>query len=86
MFLHRLEQRRLDFGRCPIDFIGQNQIGENGTFSGPKRPFSRIVNHGPDQICGEQVGSKLNPIELTANGTGQPFNRGRLGQSGETFQ
>ena len=43
-FLHGLQQRRLGLGRCPVDLVGEHQIGKDraGLELEPARPFGRL--------------------------------------------
>jgi len=63
--LHCLEERRLGLGRGPIDFVGQDDIGENGTTleaetAGPA-PLRFDHDIRADQVGGHQVRGELNP-------------------------
>ena len=57
--LHTFKQCALDFCRCAVDFIRQNQVCENRSFFNGERVFLRIVNIGSDHIGGKQVRRKL---------------------------
>ena len=61
--LHGLEQSALDFGRGPVDFISQNDIGKYRSFAGGEISCFGIVDQGADKITGKQVGRELDPLE-----------------------
>ena len=54
-FLHGFEQGGLHLGRRAVDFIGQDEVGEDGAFGGTVFPILRIIDERADDIGGEQV-------------------------------
>ena len=76
--LHRFKECALDLGRGAIDFVGEDNIGEYGAEFGSKGSLVGVVNHGSDQIGGEQVGSELEPGKGQLEGAGQGFDGKRL--------
>ena len=73
-------------GGCPVDFIGEQNIGEDGAFAEGERAVARIVETAPGHIGGKQVRRKLNPLKLTVNGFGEGFRQRRLPRSRHIFQ
>src|SRR5207302_8670784 len=59
--LHCLEQRALHLGGRTIDFVGEDEIGENGTLPGGEGARLRIVNLGADYVGGQHVRRELQP-------------------------
>lgn len=86
LLLHGFEQGALHFGRGAIDFVGQDQVGENGAAPGSKGPRLRIVNLRADQVGREQVRGELETGEFNVDGGGQGLDREGLGQTRHTFQ
>ena len=72
-FLHGFEQGALDFGRGAVDFVGQDEVGEDGAFPGGKAAGLRIVNLGADDIGGQQVGRELEAGKFDVEAVGQAF-------------
>jgi hypothetical protein len=64
--LHHLKQSRLGFRRRPIDLVGQDQIGEQGT--GANFEFARflIVNETDGNIARKQIRGKLDALKIQA--------------------
>jgi len=76
----------LHFGRRPVDFVGQHEIGEDRTFARLERPLARHVDHGPDQVGRQQVRRELNPLEPRRQGLRQGLDRRRFGQARHAFE
>ena len=76
--LHRLQQSGLCLGRGAVDFVGQNDVGENGTRDKAKISLSGraiFLDHlGARDVRGHQVRSELNAIENQIERTGQAAN------------
>ena len=85
-FLHRFKQRALHLGGRAVDFVGQNEVAENGAVLGVERSFARIVNHRADDVGGQHVGRELQPLKLHLRGRRERFERERLRQAGHAFQ
>jgi hypothetical protein len=83
--LHHFEQRALYLGGGAVDFVCQQQIGKDRAERGVEFARLLIVDAGANQIGGDQVGRKLDALELTANGVGQGLDRHRLGQPRHAF-
>ncbi len=84
--LHRFEQRALDFGRCPVDFIGQDKVGENGAFAHGEGLFFLIVDHGAYHIRRQEVRGELNAAEIHIHRLAEGLDGQRLGQSRHAFE
>ena len=84
--LHGFEQRALHLGRRAVDFVCQHQIREDWTELGAELARLLIVDHGADQIRGQQVGRELHARELGVNGVANGAHRERLGQPWHALQ
>src|SRR5215469_2925131 len=63
-FLHRLEQRRLRFGRRPVDLVGEQQVGEDRPLTELEERGLRVVDQRAGQVTRHQVGGELHPGAL----------------------
>lgn len=74
LFLYGFEQGILYFGRCLVDFVSQYKIGKDWIFMYGEFVLLWIVNYGIDDISWQQVGCKLNMVELGINSLRKGFN------------
>ena len=86
MLAHRFKKRALNFRRRAVDFVGQNEIGENRAFSSGKIAGFLIEDHRADQIGRQKIGRELNALKVGLNHVGQSLDRQRFGQPGKTFE
>ena len=72
LLLHGLEQRSLRFRRRPVDFVGQDQIGEDRARNEfeltPTRTSIFFDDLGPGDVGGHQIGRELDAFEGEAQG------------------
>ena len=82
VFLHGLQQRRLCLGRCPVELVRQEDVGEHRP--GPKRDASAVAveDHGAGDVGGKQVGGELHPAEAEVERSGQRLGERGLAHSG----
>ncbi len=71
VLLHRLEQRRLGLGRRPVDLVGEQQAGEDGTAAELELPALLVVDERAGQVGGQQVGGELGAREVEAQRLGE---------------
>jgi hypothetical protein len=62
--LHRLEEGALHLGRCPVNFVGEHQIGEDRPAVGGEFAGFGLEDHGAHDIGGQEVGGKLDALKL----------------------
>jgi len=85
LFLHGFQQRRLGFGRRPVDLIGQNDIGKNRT--GDKPELTILVQDlRADDIRWHQIGGELDPVVFQSQNLGNGDDQQRLCKSRNTNQ
>ena len=88
-FLHRLQQGGLRFGRGAVDFIGQQDVCEDGAFDKPESApamFVFIQHIGAGDVRRHQVGGELDAFEVQVENPGQCADHQRFGQAGHPFQ
>ena len=49
--LHRFEQRRLDFSRCAIDFVGKHDVAEDRSQDGGERALALVEDTRADDVA-----------------------------------
>ncbi len=87
--LHGLQQRGLRFRRGAVDFVGQQDVGEDGSFHEAKRALAPLVflqHVGAGDVGGHQVGRELNTLESDIEDLGQRADHQGLGQARHAFE
>ena len=85
VFLHAFEQGRLGFGRRPVDFVGQHDVGEN-------RPWHEVEvallveRFRAHDVRRHQVGRELHPVEGQVQRVGNGLDEQGFGQPGHAHQ
>ena len=75
----------MDLGRGAVDFVGQQEVGEDRAFLGGEFLGAGVVNVSADDVGREEVGSELDPSKLRRHGLGQGVDRESFGQTGKPF-
>ncbi len=83
--LHHFEQRRLSLGRCAVDLVGQQQIGEYRPLAQLELLALHVVDRMAGDVAGHQVRRELDARELATEAARQGTHQKRLAQSGDTF-
>ena len=83
--LHDFEQRRLGFGRGAVDFVGEQQVGEDRAAAEFEAAFAGVVDHAAGDVGGQQVGGELDALELAVDGFGEAFDKQGFAQSRHAF-
>jgi hypothetical protein len=63
LFLHRLEQRGLNFRRRSVYLVGKDDVGEDRAFLDAELSIGLVIYLCPQDVSGEQIGSELNSLE-----------------------
>ena len=82
MFLHRFKHRGLSLCGGAVDFVSQNNVGEQRAFDKFKFPFSgcRVLeNVGAGDVHRHQVRSELNARKIKRHGFSQTADQKCLG-------
>ena len=85
-FLHRLEQRRLNLGRRPVDLVGEQQVAKDRAEFGGEVAATGVVDPRADQVGGHQVRSELDPAGGAADDLGEGFDGDGFRQAGHAFE
>ena len=64
VLLHRFEQRTLHLCGSTVNLVGQHEIGEDGALTCVEGAILRAVDQGADDVGGQQVGCKLDALEI----------------------
>ena len=89
VLLHRLQQGRLRLRRGPVDFVGQDDLGEDraGLEAEDALAVGRFADDvGADDVGGHQVGRELDAVELQVEHLAQRAHQQGLAQAGDAFE
>ena len=68
LFLHGFEQRALHLGGRAVDFVGEDEVGEDRAFARGEAAGLRVVNLRADDVGGQHVRRELEAGELDVDG------------------
>ena len=85
-FLHGFEQGALDLGGGAVDFVGQDEVGEDGAFFGEELAVAGVVNEGAEDVGGQEVGRELDAGEVGLDGAGEGADGEGFGEAGDAFE
>src|SRR5690606_7035691 len=83
--VHALEEGALQPGAGAVDFVGEEEIGEDGPLDELEGIAVLPVDRVADEIGGEEVGGELDALEDAGDGGGEGFREGRLADAGRTL-
>ena len=86
LFLHGFEQRALHLGGRAVDFVGEDEVGEDRAFARGEAAGLRIVNLRADDVGGQHVRRELQAREFDVHAVRQRFHGECLGQAGHAFE
>ena len=84
--LHRLEQRRLGLGRGAVDFIREEERGEDRPLDEAEAVVAQVEDIGPGDVRGHQVRGELDPGELRSQHLGQRADQQGFGDPGHALE
>src|SRR5258707_1251265 len=84
--LEAMQERTLDLCGCTVDLVRQDEIAEYRPMFGAELAVLRAINHGADDVGGQHVRRKLQPLELHGNATRQGLQSQSLRKTGDTLQ
>lgn len=85
-FLHRFKERGLDLCGSAVDFVGEQEVCEDGTLLCGKRSILLVEDLGSGDIGGEEIRCKGDAMEVGADGGGEGTDEGCFGDTRDTFQ
>ena len=85
VLLHGFQQGALDLGGGAVDFIGQDEVGEDGAFVDLEALVFLGVDERAHYVCGQQVRGELDAAELGVHGAGQSVDGQGFGKAWNAF-
>ena len=82
---HRLQQRRLGLGRCPVDLVGEKQVGEDRSAAEFETARLHVVDRRAEQVGGQQVRGELHAREVQTQRRGEGPGDQRLAEAGQVL-
>ncbi len=79
VLLHRLEQSGLRFGRCSVDLIGEEQIGEHRAVAEPE--VAVVIDELAQNVGRHQVRSELHSSRIEVQSGSERLHQQRLGRT-----
>ena len=86
MLFHRLEESGLGLRRRAVDFVGEQQVREDGAFAEDELGLAGIPHHRARDIGGHEVGGELNTRHVHVEGARQSAHKQRLRDAGHAFE
>ncbi|SPF47293.1 hypothetical protein SBA1_730005 [Candidatus Sulfotelmatobacter kueseliae] len=83
--VHGLEQRRLCFGSGAVDFVGQQNVGENRAALELELLLHRRKNRDAEHVGRQHVAGELHPLKGAVNGPGQSLSERGFADPGNAF-
>ena len=84
-FLHRFEKCGLRLWRCPVNFIGEDDVGEDWSTSKLEHP-TVAKNIGSGDIGWHHIGSELNSRKIQRQRFGKRLDQQSLAEAGHSLQ
>ena len=63
-FGHGFEEGALDLCGGAVDFVGEDEVGEEGPLFGGELAGARVVDEGSDEISWEKIRGELDALKL----------------------
>ena len=84
--VHGLQQRRLRARRGAVDFVGEDDVGEERAGVELETVLAPVEDRHADDVRGQQVRRELDAAELAVNGLGQGARQRRFADAGHVLQ
>ena len=84
-FVHRFEQRGLRFRRGAVDFVGDDDVGENRAGLEFEFLVRGIVDADADHVARQHVRRELNALERAVEGAREGLRQSGLADAGNVF-
>lgn len=88
-FLHGFEEGALGLGGGTVDFVGEDEIGEDGAGLEAETLGAALVaihDHAADDVGGHEVGSELDAAVAEVEHTREGAQEGGFAEAGDTFE
>jgi hypothetical protein len=88
-FLHRFEQCRLRLRSRAVDFVGEDEVGKDGSrmkAHALRAAIIRLDHHGSDDVARHQVWSELDAGVFQVQDSGKGPQQGGFAQPGDAFE
>jgi hypothetical protein len=82
---HGFQQGTLGFGRGPVDFVGEQHLGEDRPRVEDKPPGFLFEYGSPQDVPGKHVAGELDPTKIQPEAAGQHLGQGGLTDAGPVF-
>jgi hypothetical protein len=86
MFLHCFEESGLNLRRRAVDFVGKDDVREDGSALHHESPGRLVENLRSDDVRGEQVGSELNSVKRSVDRFGECADGECLREAGDALE
>ena len=83
--LHRFQQGALGLGRGAVDFVGQNQLGENRAGMEHESLALALVHRRAENVRRQQVAGELDALILQTEAARQGVRQGGFAHAGQVF-
>ena len=83
---HNLEHRGLHLRRCPVDLVGEHEVGHDRSEFGVEALGAGSIDARTDDVGRHEVRSELQARERAADGAGQRLDGQRLGDAGHALE
>lgn len=85
-FLHGLEEGGLGFGGGAVDFVGDEEGGEDGAGGEGELVALEVKDVGTGDVGGHEVRGELDALEGAAHDGGEGFGEEGFGDAGNAFE
>ena len=90
LFLHGLEESGLGFGWGAVDFVGENDIGEDGAFNEFESAATWLIGFLEDfragDVTGHEIGGELDAIEVEGHQIGEGVDEEGFGEAWDAHE
>jgi hypothetical protein len=83
--LHGLEERRLRLGGCPVDLVGQDDVGEDAAGAELELVAGPVPHRDPGHVGREEVGRELDAVPRAVDRAGDGLGQHRLAHPGDVL-
>jgi hypothetical protein len=85
-FLHDFEEGGLGFGRGAVDFVGEQELSEDGALTDADLLGGEVEEGVAGDVGGHQVGGELDAAEGAAEGSGEGEDEVGFAEAGFAFE